>query len=195
MLSIGKKPKEGTKSSGCISNDTKCPIHHDASHTWGECYANAANKKAYKTNSDKDKKCPGQPEKNEVDSNAMHIGNNNVSIASNVTSLGAMDSISTASAPRCQKVVNDDRTVLTVTDRMFAQLCLDLNNKVDDPEALLAKFKAARAVEATAEANDGMCVYNAFTSLITHHLHDLSFHVMQEINTTVYDNIIGLYVQ
>jgi hypothetical protein len=35
-------------------------------------------------------------------------------------------------------------------------------------------------------------VYDAFT---THHLHDLSFHAMQEINTTVYDEIIGLYVQ
>jgi hypothetical protein len=156
-----KKPKEGTKSSGCISDDTKCPIHPYASHTWGECYAN------------KDKKRPGQPKKNEVNSNAAHIGNNNVSIASNVTSLGAMDSISTALAPCCQKAVNDDRTVSTVTDRMFAQLCLDLNNKVNDPDALLEKFKAAHAVKATAEANNGMCMYNAFTSFITHHLHDL----------------------
>jgi hypothetical protein len=71
----------------------------------------------------------------------MHIGDNNVSIASNVTSLGAMDSISTALAPHCQKAVNDDRTVSTVTDGMFAQLCLDLKNKVDDPDALLAKLK------------------------------------------------------
>jgi hypothetical protein len=128
-----KKPKEGTKSSGHISDDTKCPIHPNASHSWGECYANVANKKPHKTNSNKDKKCPGQLKKNEVDSKAAHISNNNVSIASNVTSLGATDSISTASAPRCQKAVNDDRTMSTVTDRMCAQLCLDLNNKVDDP--------------------------------------------------------------
>jgi hypothetical protein len=71
-----------------------------------------------------------------------------------------MDSISTASAPCCQKAVNDDRTVSTVINRMFAQLCLDSNNKVDDPDTLLA-----------------------------------SFHAMQEINTTVYDDIVGLYVQ
>jgi hypothetical protein len=92
-------------------------------------------------------------------------------------------------------VVNDDRNVLAVTDGMFAQLCLDLNNKVDDPDALLAKFKAACAVKAAAEANNGTDVYNAFTSLITHHLHDLSLHAMQEINTTVYNDIVGLYVQ
>jgi hypothetical protein len=66
-----------------------------------------------------------------------------------------------------------------VTDGMFA-LCLDLNAKVDEPDDLLAKFKAARAVEATAD-NNGMHVYDAFTSLLTHHLHDLSFHAMQEL--------------
>jgi hypothetical protein len=38
-------------------------------------------------------------------------------------------------------------------------------------------------------------VYDVFTSLITHHLHNLLFHAIQEINTTVYDDIIGLYVQ
>jgi hypothetical protein len=122
----------------------------------------------------------------------VHISNDDVSIAYNVTSLGAMDLISTALAPCHQKVVNDDGTVLTVTEGMFAQLCLDLNNKVNDPDALLAKFKAARAVGATAEANNGTCVYDVFTSLIAHHL---SFHAMQEMNTTVYNDIIGLYVQ
>jgi hypothetical protein len=103
--------------------------------------------------------------------------------------------ISNALAPWCQQVVNDARTVSTVTDAMFAQLCLDLNNKVDDPDALLAKFKAACPAKATAEANNGMYVCNAFTSLITHHLHNLSFHAMQEINTTVYNDIVGLYAQ
>jgi hypothetical protein len=77
---------------------------------------------------------------------------------------------------------------------MFAQLCLDLNAKVDDPDALVAKFKAARAVETASEAN-GTYSYDAFTSTTTHHLHDLSFHALQEINTTVYNDIIGLYVQ
>jgi hypothetical protein len=52
--------------------------------------------------------------------------------------------MSTASAPHCQKAVNDDRTVsIMVTNRMSAQLCLDLNNKVNDPDASLVKFKAA----------------------------------------------------
>jgi hypothetical protein len=63
-----------------------CPIHPNASHTWGKRYANAANKKAHKTNGNRDKKRPGQPKKNEVGSNAAHIGNDNVSIALNVTS-------------------------------------------------------------------------------------------------------------
>jgi hypothetical protein len=31
--------------------------------------------------------------------------------------------------------------------------------------------------------------------MTTDHLHNLSFLAMQEINTTVYNNIIGLYVQ
>jgi hypothetical protein len=103
--------------------------------------------------------------------------------------------MSTALAPHCQNQVNDDRTVLTVKDRMFAQLCLDLNNKVNDPDALLAKSKAACAVKRAAEVNNGTYMYDAFTSLIAHHHHDLSFHAMQEISTTVYENIVGLYVQ
>jgi hypothetical protein len=172
-----------------ISGDTNCPVHPNANHTWGECYSNAANKKVHKTNGDKEKKRQGKPEKEEVDGHAAHVGKDNVSIMSNVTSLGATDSVSTASAPHCKNAVNDDRIVLTVTDGMFAQLCLDLNNKADDPDALLAKFKAACAVKATA---DGMYVCDAFTSMTTHHLHNLLF---QEINTTVYNKIVGLYVQ
>jgi hypothetical protein len=81
-----------------------------------------------------------------------------------------------------------------VTNRMFAQLCLDLNAKVDDPAALIVEFKAARAVKMASEAN-GTYLYDAFTSTTTHHLHNLSFHALQEINTTVYDDIVGLYVQ
>jgi hypothetical protein len=71
---------------------------------------------------------------------------------------------------------------------------LDLNAKVNDPGALIAKFKAARAVEMASEAN-GTYSYDAFTSTTTHHHCDLSFHALQEINTTVYGDIVGLYVQ
>jgi hypothetical protein len=60
-----------------------------------------------------------------------------------------------------------------VTDGTFAQLCLDLNAKVDEPAALIANFKAAHAVETAPEAN-GMYAYDAFTSTTTHHLHDRS---------------------
>jgi hypothetical protein len=124
----------------------------------------------------------------------VHIGNDELTIASDATSCGVTDSLSTSLTPCQQKAVNDDRTVLAVTNGMFAQLCLDLNAKVDEPDALLAKFKAACAVEATADAN-GTHVYDAFTSSLTHHLHNLLFHAMQEINTSVYNNIVGLYVQ
>jgi hypothetical protein len=47
-------------------------------------------------------------------------------MTSNITSLGALDSMSTMS---------------TVTDDQFAQLCLDLHKKVNKPNALLAKCK------------------------------------------------------
>jgi hypothetical protein len=103
--------------------------------------------------------------------------------------------MSTASKPRRQQAVHNDIMVSTINDGMFAQLCLDLNEKLDGPTPLVAKFKAACAETTNAEANNGTYVYNAFTSITTHHLHDLSFHAMQEINTTVYNNIIGLYVQ
>jgi hypothetical protein len=69
-------------------------------------------KKAHKTNGNKDKKHPDQLKKNEVDSNAAHIGNDNVSIASNVTSLGATVNVYCFGS-YCQNAVNDDRTMLT----------------------------------------------------------------------------------
>jgi hypothetical protein len=53
--------------------------------------------------------------------------------------------MSTGLAPCRQSAVNDDGTMLTVTNGMIAQLCLDLNKK--NPNALLAKFKAARAAK------------------------------------------------
>jgi hypothetical protein len=61
--------------------------------------------------------------------------------------------------------------------------------------ALLAKFKASCAEPTNVEANNDTYVYDAFLSITTHHFHDLSFHAMQEINTTVYDDIVGTYVQ
>jgi hypothetical protein len=123
------KSKEVKKSTGCISANTKCPIHPQASHTWGECYSNAANKNKPKTNSDKVKKRPGKLKREEIDSNAAHLDNNYVSTTSTVTSHGA----------------DDDITVSTINDGMSAQLCLDLNEKIDDPATLVAKFKAACA--------------------------------------------------
>jgi hypothetical protein len=73
---------------------------------------------------------------------------------------------------------------------------LDLHHKVNDLNALLAKFKAARAEPTHVVANnDTYHMYDAFLSITTHHFHDLSFHAMQEINTTVYDDIVGTYVQ
>jgi hypothetical protein len=84
-------------------------------------------------------------------------------------------------------------TVSTVTADIFAQLCLDLHKKINEPNALLAKFKAAHAVATASDAN-GSNSYDAFTSTTTHHLHNLSFHGLQEINTTEYDNIVGPYV-
>jgi hypothetical protein len=66
---------------------------------------------------------------------------------------------------------------------------------VDDLNALLAKYKAARTEPTNVEANNDTYMYTAFPSITTHHLHDLSFHAMQEINTTVYDDIVGTNVQ
>jgi hypothetical protein len=194
-----KKPKDGAKTSGRISDDTKCPIHPNANHTWGECYSNSANKKMPKSqDKDKDKKTHGKHHRNEVNANAAHLSNDKVTITSAGISHGETDSLSTSSTPCRHKAVNDDATVSTVTNGMFAQLCLDLNAKVDDPDALIAKFKAARAVETASEANGTYSYkysYDAVTSTTTHHLHNLSFHALQEISTTVYDNIVGLYVQ
>jgi hypothetical protein len=70
-----------------------------------------------------------------------------------------------------------------------------LNHQADDLNALVTKFKAACAAATNAEVNNGKYTYDAFTSTITQHLHNLLFHAMQEINTTVYDEIVGLYVQ
>jgi hypothetical protein len=179
-----KKSKDGAKTTGCISDDTKCLVHPNATHMWGKCYSNAANKKPKLQ--DKDKKGQGKHHKNEVDANAAHLGDDEVTIDSAGISCGDTDSLSTSLTPRRQKAVNDDATISTVTNGMFAQLCLDLNAKVDDPAALLAKFKAARAVETASEAN-GTYLYDAFTCTTTDHLHDLSFHALQEINTTVYN--------
>jgi hypothetical protein len=119
-----------------------------------------------------------------------------MSIESLATAHGTQDSLSTALEPCHQQAVNDNLWVSTINNGMFAPFCIDLNEQVDDPNALVVKFKAACAATATsAEVNNGAYMYNAFTSTITHHLHDLSFHAMQEINTTVYDETVGLYVQ
>jgi hypothetical protein len=83
--------------------------------------------------------------------------------------------MSTTSEPCRQHAVNNNATVSTVTDGigMFTQLCLDLNKKVNDPNALFVKFKAACAE--SANVDNGTYVHDAFTSITTHHLHDLLF--------------------
>jgi hypothetical protein len=129
-----------------------------------------------------------------VDGHTAHLANDDMSIAP-TTAHGTLDSLSTALEPHRQRVVNNNLMVLTINDGMFAQLCLDLNHQFDDPNALVVKFKAACAAATNAEVSNGTYMYDAFTSTITHHLRDLSFHAMQEINTTVYNEIIGLYVQ
>jgi hypothetical protein len=146
-----KKSKDGAKNTGRISDDTKCPVHPNATHMWGECYSNAANKKP--KSQDKDKKSHSKHHKNEVDANAAHLGNNKVTIDSAGISCGDTDSLSTSLTPCQQKAANDHATVSTVTNGMFAQLCLDLNAKVDDPAALIVEFKAVHAVEMASEAN------------------------------------------
>jgi hypothetical protein len=85
--------------------------------------------------------------------------------------------------------------VSTINDGMLAQLCLDLNKHVGDPTVLDAQFIAAWAEATNTEVNNGMCTYDAFASTATHHLHNLLFHAMQEINTTEYNDIVGLFVQ
>jgi hypothetical protein len=190
-----QKPKAMKKSSRRISDDTKCPIHSIANHTWGECFSNAANKTKPKPNSEKGKKCPEKAKKDKVDSHAAHLASDAMSIKSSTTVHGTLDSLSTASELCCQQVVNDDLTVSTINNSLFTQLCLDLNHQVDDLNALVAKFKADHAAATNTEVNNGMYTYDAFTSTTTHHLHDLLFHAMQEVNTTVYGEIVGLYVQ
>jgi hypothetical protein len=143
MLQV-QKSKKVKKSTVRISDNTKCPIHPQASHTWGKCYSNAANKNKPKTNSDQVKKRPGKSKKEEIDGNAAHLAKNDVSITSTVTSHGA-DSMSTTSEPHHQRAVNNDIKVSTITHGMFTQLCLDLNKKIDDPTTLVAMFKAAHA--------------------------------------------------
>jgi predicted transcriptional regulator len=157
-----QKSKEMKKSSKCISDDTKCPIHPLANHTWGECYLNAANKNKPKPNGDKAKKHPEKTKKDKVDGCAAHLANDDVSIMLLTTAHGTLDSLSTMLEPCRQQAVNNNLTVLTINNSMFAQLCLDLNHQVDDPNALVAKCKAARAAETDAEVNNGTYIYDGF---------------------------------
>jgi hypothetical protein len=153
-----------------------------ANHTWGECYSNAANKKP-KSNGAKTKKRHEKSNKDEVDGHAAHLANNEMLIMSSTTAHGTH----TTSEPRCQQAVNDNLSVLAINNGMFAQLCIDLNKQVDDPNALVAKFKAACAATATsAEVNNGTYTYNGFISTITHHLHDLSLTLLCAVRSQVY---------
>jgi beta-xylosidase len=143
-----QKSKEMKKCSRRISDDTKCPIHPMANHTWGKCYSNAANKNKPKTNSEKAKKRPEKTKKDEVDGHAAHLANNYMSITLSTTAHGTQDFLSTTSEPCCQQAVNDNLMVSTINNGMFAQLCLDLNH-----QALVAKFKAACAAATNTEVH------------------------------------------
>jgi hypothetical protein len=138
-----------------------------------------------KPNSEKAKKRPEKTKKDEVDGHAAHLANDGMSIIMSTTAHGTLDSLSTMLEPHCRQAINNDLMVLTIND----------SHQVDDPNALVAKSKAACAAATNAEVNNGTYTYDAFTSTITHHLHNLSFHAMQEINITVYNEIVGLYVQ
>jgi hypothetical protein len=92
-----KKSKDGAKTTGRISDDTKCLVHPNTTHTWGECYSNAANKKP--KSQDKDKKSHSKHHKNEVDAHATHLGDDEVTIDSAGISCGDTDSLSTSLTP------------------------------------------------------------------------------------------------
>jgi hypothetical protein len=78
---------------------------------------------------------------------------------------------------------------------MFAQLCIDLNQQVDDLKALEVKFKAACA----AATNRGQQWYEHIQGFYKHHNssppQSVSPCYAGKINTTVYNEIVGLYVQ
>jgi hypothetical protein len=126
-LCIKSKVWFRNKSSRHISDNTKCPVNPNSNLTWGECFANVK----HKTNGDKDTRHQGKLKKDKMDSNAAHIGNDDVSITSKATSLGTLDSLSTASEPCRQRADNNNMTVSTVTNGigMFAELCLDFNKR------------------------------------------------------------------
>ena len=59
-------PKKEKKQSKRIADDAPCPIHPEGKHTWGECYANAFNKKRKNKDNDEEKekrKAPRSPSK------------------------------------------------------------------------------------------------------------------------------------
>jgi hypothetical protein len=91
-------------------------------------YSNAANKKKPKSNSEKAKKRPGKPKKDKVDGHATHLAIDDVSIMSQTTAHGTLDSSSTASELCCQQAVNDNLMVSAINNSMFAQLCLDFKS-------------------------------------------------------------------
>jgi hypothetical protein len=95
----------------------------------------------------------GKLKNNEVDSHAAHVGKDGVSITSTATSLGTLDSISTVTSTVTLLGTMDSTSTVLVTNGKCAQLCLDLNKKVNDPNALLAKFKAACAESTNVETN------------------------------------------
>jgi hypothetical protein len=111
-----------------------------------------------KTIGEKVKNQSSKSNKDKMDSIAAQITNKDVSITSQTTSHGTVDSVSTMSEPCCQQAVKNFIPVSTINDGMLTQLCLDLNQHVGDPTSLVAQFKAAWAGAMNAEVNM-VCAY------------------------------------
>jgi hypothetical protein len=190
------KSKEEGKKSGQIPDHAKCLIHPGSSHTWGKCYLNTNNKHQLQPKNGNGKKAKAKTTTRQVEVQIASMETEDVSIMSLLTSPEEGSTSTSNESTSChQPAVNDDGTVATEVNGMLAQLCLDLKEHPEDAQALVAKFKAAQAVTTVIDANNGTFTFDAFTSDATHHLYDLSFHAMQESNTNVYDEIVGLYIQ
>jgi hypothetical protein len=129
-----KASKDEKKSSGRVSDETKCPIYPKAGYTWGEFYAKASNKNKPKTVSNK------APRWAKEDSNATHVDKDDVSITNPSTSLGTLDSISTITATVTLLGTMDSISTVLVTDGMSHSCAWTWIKKANDLNALLAKF-------------------------------------------------------
>ena len=63
---------------GRISDDTPCPIHVGAGHTWGKCYLNASNQ-------DRPNRDNKKPRRDNTDANAVTVNDNAAEVVSLIT--------------------------------------------------------------------------------------------------------------